>query len=143
MNSENLYIIDLSKGNDLAGYCCNNKSIQWLDIPYIKYQLRNKYKNISIKNLNSLTSLFEIQVCTKYVDVYTDCDSDCYDPNSEIIYSKYYELLPSWDKDISKMKNYKELPVKARKFICFLEKLIDKKFENIYLKENKESLLIR
>jgi adenylosuccinate synthase len=97
----------------------------WLDLVALKYAVMvNGLDTVALTKLDVLSGLEGINVCTAY-----EVDGKKYDvfPNSAATLDRVkpvYELLPSWKEDISKCRDFKELPPAARDYVTFIENSI-------------------
>ncbi len=97
----------------------------WLDCVILRYAVRvNGLTSIALNKLDTLSGLKELKVCVAYktskkltehfpadIDELADC-------------KPVYETLAGFDKDISGIKKYEDLPENAKKYIEYIEKQI-------------------
>jgi len=105
----------------------------WLDIPQLLYSCWiNGITHISMNKFNVLTGISKIMYCTHYKrvdglllnsdenDIYTIWPSDWkYVINR---YEPVYKEYPGWTRDISKIREFDDLPENAKKFITGFER---------------------
>lgn len=104
----------------------------WLDLVALKHAcMINGINNLVITKLDVLSGITPLKVVTKYktedgkfIDYFTSSTTKLYD------YEPVYKDLDGWDEDITHVRSYDELPVKAKKYIEFIESYLG---INVYL----------
>ena len=116
----------------------------WLDIPQVKYAtLLNGFTAVNLTKLDVLTGYKTVKIGTKYV---LEGKELVYMPASLTQYSKVeveYEEMPGWDEDISKVKNFEDLPKNAQKFVMRVEELIGTRVRWIGVGMGREDMIDR
>ena len=99
----------------------------WLDLVVMKYSTWiNGYTHLNITKLDVLDTFKEIEVGVAYKDnktgeVLKSFPADLNDlANVDVV----YETLPGWEQDISKIKNYEDLPENCKKYLKFIEEFL-------------------
>lgn len=97
----------------------------WLDIPQMQYScLINGFTAINLTKLDVLTGLKDIKlgVAYKYNGKYLEKMPACLKSLSacEVV----YETLPGWTEDISKCKNFEDLPENAQSYVLRVQELL-------------------
>ncbi|MBT0651570.1 adenylosuccinate synthase [Geomobilimonas luticola] len=96
----------------------------WFDALVAKYAVRvNGLTGIALTKLDVLDEFATIRVCTAY-----SCNGEILDelPSNLDLFEKcrpVYEELPGWQTDISKIRNFADLPENARNYVKRLEQL--------------------
>lgn len=96
----------------------------WFDALVAKYAVRvNGLTGIALTKLDVLDEFATIKVCTAY-----SCNGEILDelPSNLDLFEKcrpVYEELPGWQTDISKIRNFADLPENARNYVKRLEQL--------------------
>ena len=96
----------------------------WFDALVAKYSVRvNGLTGIALTKLDVLDHFATIKVCTAY-----SCNGEVLDelPADLDLFEKcrpVYEELPGWETDISKIRNFADLPENARNYVKRLEQL--------------------
>ena len=97
----------------------------WLDIPQMKYSCKiNGFTHLNLTKLDVLTGLKEIKLGVKYILHGKELD---HMPGSIRDFSAcrvVYETFPGWDEDISRCKNFHELPANAQAYVLRIEELL-------------------
>lgn len=104
----------------------------WLDLVALKHAcMINGINNLVITKLDVLSGITPLKVVTEYktedgkfIDYFTSSTTKLYD------YEPVYKDLDGWDEDITHVRSYDELPVKAKKYIEFIESYLG---INVYL----------
>ena len=93
----------------------------WLDLPALKYAVRiNGITHLALMKLDVLSYLKEIPVCIAYkLNGQTTFDYPIH--SSKLSLSKpVYKTLPGWQKDISHVKKFEDLPKEAKDYIALI-----------------------
>lgn len=97
----------------------------WLDAVMMRHAVRlNSASDLAITKLDVLASLDEIKVCVAYEDE----DGTRYNhvPYHQSVLHRVrpvYETVPGWGTDIEGCTEFEELPVAARDYVRFIERL--------------------
>ena len=113
-----------SVGGEVGTTTGRNRRCGWFDAPIARYSVRiNGLTDFFLTKLDVLTGWQKIPVCVGYeVDgkqVFELPSSQTDFHNAKPI----YEELPGWKEDISKTKSLSDLPINARKYVEYLEKI--------------------
>ena len=116
----------------------------WLDLPALKYSARiNGITHLALMKLDVLSYLKEIPVCVAYtLKGKTIYDYPVY--SSELSeFKPVYTVLPGWQKDISSMRKFEELPKKAQDYIQLIQKELDIPVEVVSVGPTREATIWR
>lgn len=97
------------------------RRLGWLDLPVIKYAaMVNGFTELALCKLDKLDSLKEIKVCVGYKLNGKLID---YMPSARLQYEAEpeYITVPGWLTDTTKIKNIKDLPKNAKKYLELIE----------------------
>ena len=115
------------RGGDCGEYGATTgrpRRMGWLDLVASRYGCRIQgATSIAFTVLDALGYLDEIKVCTAY-EIDGKITEDFPAPYKLKDAKPVYTTLPGWKCDISKIKNYEDLPEACRKYIEFAEKYI-------------------
>ena len=115
----------------------------WFDVPATKYGcLVQGATEVALSLLDVLGYLKEIPVCTAY-EIDGEKTGDFPIPAKLDKSKPVYEKLPGWECDISKIRNYKGLPVNAMKYVEYIEERIDVPVKLISVGPEREAMIIR
>lgn len=115
------------RGGDCGEYGATTgrpRRMGWLDLVATRYGCRVQgATSIAFTVLDTLGYLDEIKVCTAY-EIDGEITEDFPAPYKLKNAKPVYTTLPGWKCDISKVKNYEDLPEECKKYIEFAEKYI-------------------
>lgn len=94
----------------------------WLDLPALKYAIRiNGITHLALMKLDVLSHLKKISVCTAY-KLNGQITSDYPIHSAKLSLSKpIYKTLPGWQKDISHIRTFEDLPKAAQDYITLIK----------------------
>lgn len=99
----------------------------WFDAVIMKYAvLVGGITNVALTKIDVFDTFDEIKICVAYKDCRNDKVYTTYP--TDVFIHKYlepvYEALPGWKTSLSDIKDYKDLPENAKKYISKVEDLI-------------------
>jgi len=118
----------------------------WFDAVIMKYAvLVGGLTSIALTKIDVFDSFEEIKVCTVYKDIrdgktYTSYPTDVY---MHKYLEPIYETLAGWNTDITKIKEYDELPENAKKYLERLEELLECPISIISVGPDREQTIFR
>ena len=97
---------------------------------------------IALTKLDVLSNMSEIPIITGYR--YENKQMDAFDPfeNLEAV-TPVIQTVPGWQKDISTIRKYEDLPYYARKYIEILESLLHHDIQFISVGAKRDEYLLR
>ena len=111
------------KGEEWGATTGRKRRCGWLDLVALKYAIRlNGSSNMALMKLDVLSALPEIPVCIAY-RIKGKVREDY--PGPSVAFSlcePIYKTLPGWQKDISNVNNFKDLPEPAKNYVDFIQK---------------------
>lgn len=116
----------------------------WLDLFALNYScLINGITEVAITKLDVLSNLDEIKVCTGYMHKGKTLKS--FPATSEILdeVTPIYQSFTGWNSDISNIRNYDNLPTKAKEYLEFIENFCGFKNTIISVGPDREQTIIR
>jgi len=102
-----------------------SRRVGWLDIPQMKYStLINGFTALNLTKLDVLTGLAEVKIgrAYKHKGKILNTMPSCLKTMSEI--EVIYETVPGWSEDISKARNFEDLPVNAQRYVLRVQELL-------------------
>jgi adenylosuccinate synthase len=132
------------KGKEFGATTGRPRRCGWLDAVILKHAVMiNGLTELALTKLDVLDDTDEIKVCVAYKcgdNVLKDFPS-----NMETLErcTPIYEQLPGWKEDTSSVTKYRQLPLKARKYIMYISKLLRKKIRTISVGSERSQTLIR
>jgi adenylosuccinate synthase len=101
------------------------RRIGWLDMVVLKHVKRiNGINHLSIMLLDVLTGIKELKICVSYNLDGKEIDYIPSDYNEYKRCTPNYITLPGWEEDISKTKNFKDLPINCQNYLNTIEKIL-------------------
>ena len=115
------------KGKEFGTVTKRKRRCGWFDANLVKQSVKiSGVDNVILTKLDVLDELKEIKVCIGYI---IERKKYNYLPSSENLQQKIkpiYKTFSGWQKSTYGVTKWSDLPVKARKYINFLENLIEK-----------------
>lgn len=102
-----------------------SRRVGWLDIPQMKYStLINGFTSLNLTKLDVLTGLAEVKIghAYKHQGKIVNTMPSCLKTMSEI--EVIYETMPGWSEDISKARNFDDLPLNAQRYVLRVQELL-------------------
>ena len=132
------------KGNEFGVTTGRPRRCGWLDIPVLKHAVRvNGLTEIVLTKVDILSGFDEIKVCTAYKN--GDELLEEFPADFEILddYEPVYESFAGWDEDISNIREYKNLPENAKKYIEKIEEMVNTEISIIGIGPGREEAIIK
>ncbi len=98
----------------------------WLDLPLLRYSCRvSGISGLAITRLDVLSAVPEIKICTDYT--LNHMTQKVFPANTNFLgdCEPVYTTMPSWEKDISSITRFEELPEKAQEYVRFIEEALE------------------
>ncbi|HEY4695516.1 MAG TPA: adenylosuccinate synthase [Candidatus Hydromicrobium sp.] len=116
----------------------------WLDAVILKYSVMvNTIDNVAVTKLDVLTGLKKIKICTGYKyegKIYNDM------PCHQTIMHKcqpIYEEFKCWNEDISRVRNFEDLPKPAQNYIKNIERIIKVPVSMVSVGAERSKIILR
>ncbi len=116
----------------------------WLDAVILKYSVMvNTIDNVAVTKLDVLTGLKKIKICTGYKykgKIYNDM------PCHQTIMHKcqpIYEEFKCWNEDISRIRNFEDLPKPAQNYIKNIERIIKVPVSMVSVGAERSKIILR
>ena len=132
------------KGQEYGTTTGRPRRIAWLDLEAVKFTCKiTSVDRLAITKTDILTGMNEIKICIGYTlngkrISYSACG---YRELASL--RPVYKVLKGWKEDISRAKNYDQLPVNCKKYIAFIERFLDIPVTMISTGPERESLVKR
>lgn len=109
------------QGNEFGSTTGRPRRCGWLDLPALKYSIMiNGVTRLIITKSDVLTGFSTLKICTAYKTGHKIMDCLPYDTTRRI--DPVYKEMKGWNTDISRIKNYSDLPDEFINYISFVEK---------------------
>ncbi len=132
------------KGFEFGATTGRPRRCGWLDLVALKYACRiNGINEITLTKMDVMDGFEEIQVCTSYK---IDGEETTVFPLSLDEIEKIepvYTSLSGWDKDITGMTKWDELPENAKEYIYFIEEYLGVKLTIISTGPKRTETIVR
>lgn len=118
----------------------------WFDAIIMKYAvLVGGITSVALTKLDVFDNFDEIKICVAYKDCRNDKIYTTYP--TDVFIHKYlepiYETMPGWNCDITKTRNYDDLPVNTKKYIAKIEDLIGAPVNIVSVGPDREQTIFR
>lgn len=114
--------IIIEKGQEIGTTSGRTRDPGWLDLVLIKAAVSvNKVTALAITKLDVLTEFAKLKVCIAYTIKGKNVDYISGDAKFLSKCQPVYEGLPGWNQDITKIRNFSQLPKNAQNYIKFIE----------------------
>jgi len=132
------------KGNEFGVTTGRPRRCGWLDIPVLKHAVRvNGLTEIVLTKVDILSGFEEIKVCTAYKNDDEVLEEFPADFEKLKDYEPVYQKFEGWDEDISKVREYENLPENAKKYIEKIEDMVDTRISIIGIGPGREEAIIK
>lgn len=132
------------KGKEFGATTGRPRRCGWLDAVILKHAVMiNGLTELALTKLDVLDDMDTIKICVAYK--YGDKVLEDFPSNMEI-FSKctpVHEELSGWKQETSSITRYKKLPLKARRYIAYISKLIKRRITMISVGSERKQTLIR
>ncbi|XP_043691956.1 adenylosuccinate synthetase 2, chloroplastic-like [Telopea speciosissima] len=133
------------KGKEFGTTTNRPRRCGWLDVVALKYCcLINGFSSLNLTKLDVLTDVKEIKLGVGYrLADGTPIKSFPSDLNVLEQLTVDYEVVPGWQDDISKVKNYADLPIAARQYVERIEELVGVPIHYIGVGPGRDDLIYK
>lgn len=133
-----------NKGNEYGATTGRPRRCGWLDLVSIRYAIEiNDVNALAVMKLDVLSGLKKIKVCMGYK--YQGKLYKSFPASLKVLErcSLVYKELPGWDEDISRIRSYRRLPLKARRYLKFIQSVTGVKISIISVgSERSQTILL-
>jgi len=131
-------------GNEFGSTTGRPRRTGWLDIPALRYAIMlNGVTQLFMMKADIFNTFDEVKICTHYrLPDGSLVDSLPYDL-CDVKIEPVYTTLRGWKTDISKVKNYEQLPNTFRKYTEFIEKQTSVPITIISLSPDRQDTILR
>lgn len=132
------------KGKEFGATTGRPRRCGWLDAVILKHAIMiNGLAELALTKLDVLDDIDTIKMCVAYK--YGDKILKDFPSNMETLVEckPIYEELPGWKEDTSAVTKYRRLPLKARKYITYISKFLNRRITMISVGSERRQTLIR
>jgi len=113
----------IEKGGEIGTTSGRIRDPGWLDLVLLKVACQNnKVTGLAITKLDVLSGFRKIKICVNYKINGKNTDYISGDADFLAGVRPVYEEMDGWDEDITKIRDFKNLPINAKKYIKRIEK---------------------
>lgn len=130
-------------GNEFGATTGRPRRCGWFDAELVKFAAKiNGFTDLAVTKLDILDSFKEIKICTHYL--LNGFKIEYYDLSTETLskIKAVYKTLPGWQTKTNGIKNYKNLPINAKKYLKEIEKLVGTKVSYISTGPETENIIV-
>ena len=133
-----------TKGKEFGTVTSRKRRCGWFDGPLVKQTVKiSGINGIALTKLDVLDDLDEIKICIGYNLNGRKLDYFPAGTAEQLKLKPIYKRFKGWKKNISKIKNYKDLPDLTKKYVSYIEKFICCKISSISTSpDRKDTILI-
>ncbi len=111
-----------NRGNEFTEITGEARRIGWLDLPALKYALReNGAHLLAITKLDVLTGIDELKICTAYIVDGKERKNFDLTPEEMERATPVYKIIEGWKEELPMYNDFNALPAQARAYIKFIE----------------------
>jgi len=112
-------------GNEFGATTGRPRRCGWLDLVALKYSCKiNGVTKLMMMKSDVLSGFNSIKVCTSYEYRGSNINYLPYDISDSSL-KPIYQEFNGWDEDITKIREFKALPINLKKYISYLEKELE------------------
>ncbi|UCD15998.1 MAG: adenylosuccinate synthase [Candidatus Omnitrophota bacterium] len=128
-----------SKGNEFGATTGRPRRCGWLDLVLLRRaKILNNVKKIILTKLDVLDGLEKIKVCIDYKIGGSLIKSFPFDLSGAV---PVYETLSGWNENIENVRNYKQLPQAAKKYIKRIEDYLECEVEYVSVGQMRDAII--
>lgn len=130
------------KGHEYGTTTGRRRRCGWIDVVALRFaHMVNDFTSLCLTKLDVLSGLQEVKIGVKYT-----CDGKPVEhfPQSLEFLSKCkveYEVMQGWDEDISKVRNFNDLPQNCQRYVRRLEELIGCRIQWIGVGPDRDDMI--
>lgn len=132
----------IKKGGEVGVTTGRVRDPGWLDLVLLKYACqKNKANHIALTKLDIFSNFKEIKLCVGYEingkkTNYISGDGETLEKCQPI-----YKSVPGWREDISKIRNFNNLPKNAKNYVKAIENFVGVRVDFIGVGANREEVI--
>ena len=130
-------------GNEYGATTGRDRRCGWLDLVALKYSIQiNGVTELNIMKSDVLSTINNLLVCTSYIIDGKLIEHYPFDISSKNIIPNYEEFK-GWNKDITQIKDMKDLPIELINYIDFIESFVEVPISLISVGPDRTQTIIR
>ena len=130
-------------GNEFGSTTGRARRCGWIDLVSLKYSVNiNGVTKLIMMKGDVLSGFKKIKICTAYQVDGVEIDYFPFDINSNKVKPIYKELL-GWDDDLTRIKNFSDLPKNFKSYISFLENMLKVPIEIVSVGPDRKQTIFK
>ena len=130
-------------GNEFGSTTGRARRCGWIDLVSLKYSVNiNGVTKLIMMKGDVLSGFEKVKICTAYQVDGVEIDYFPFDINSNNIKPIYKELL-GWDDDLTRIKNFSDLPENFKSYISFLENMLEVPIEIVSVGPDRKQTIFK
>ena len=130
-------------GNEFGSTTGRARRCGWIDLVSLKYSVNiNGVTKLIMMKGDVLSGFKKVKICTAYQVDGVEIDYFPFDINSNKVKPIYKELL-GWDDDLTRIKNFSDLPKNFKSFISFLENMLEVPIEIVSIGPDRKQTIFK
>jgi adenylosuccinate synthase len=132
------------RGREFGATTGRPRRCGWLDIPLLKDAIRlNGLTGIALTKMDVLSEFETIKICTSYR--YQGQRNEEVPSQMKVLQEcePVYEEIPGWKADLRDIRNFEDLPPKAKDYVRHVEELTDTGVILVSVGERREEIILR
>jgi len=132
-----------SLGKEFGATTGRPRRCGWFDAVVVNHSVRvNGLTHFAVTKLDVLDTLDELKICTAYKKGDQVIDYFPADLNTLSVIEPVYETLPGWKNDTSTIKNYRDLPENAIRYLNRISELTGVGIEIVSVGQDRKQTII-
>ena len=132
-----------SKGHEFGSTTGRPRRCGWFDAVQVRYAvIINGVSELAIMKLDVMDDLKEVKIATAYMYKGKTLKDFPHDYDVLTKAKPVYETMPGWQADTREIRQYKHLPVNARKYLERLEALLKVKIKYISVGSKRDAIIV-
>lgn len=117
-----------TKGHEFGSTTGRQRRCGWFDAALLKRSIQiNGIDGLCVTKLDVMDNMEEIKICTAYKHGNKTYDIIPFGANLVGFCEPIYEVLPGWNESTKGITKYEDLPINAREYLKFIEKICNTK----------------
>ena len=130
-------------GNEFGSTTGRARRCGWIDLVSLKYSVNiNGVTKLIMMKGDVLSGFKKVKICTAYQVDGVEIDYFPFDINSNKVKPIYKELL-GWDDDLTRIKNFSDLPKNFKSYISFLENMLEVPIEIVSVGPDRKQTIFK
>jgi len=132
-----------NKGNEVGTTSGRMRRCGWLDLPMLRTAMRlNNCTYVALTKLDVLSSFRQVKIANYYHKGSKKYDYFPPQIRELEVCRPSYVTLPGWQKDISSVRKFKDLPKYCKKYIQFIEAQLNVPIKIISVGADRQALIV-